>query len=80
MPKQTNSQLQVLFGENLRKIRTKKKLSLADVAARCDIDKSNISKIENGHFNIQLNKIFELAKGLDVQPMDLLNFELNKSP
>lgn len=76
MPKQTNSQLQVLFGENLRKIRTKKKLSLADLAARCDIDKSNISKIENGHFNIQLNKIFELAKGLDVQPMDLLNFEL----
>ena len=75
MPKPSNNILQIRFGENLRKQRESQGLSLSELAARCDIDKSNISKIENGRFNIQLTKIFELAKGLGVSPRDLLDFE-----
>ena len=66
--------LQKKFGEHLRKIREKKGLSLRDVASRCDLDNSNISKIENGKFNIQLSKIVELAKGLGVEAKELLDF------
>lgn len=74
MPAKDASDLQVRFGQNLKRIRESKGLSLREVASRCDLDNSNISKIENGQFNIQLSKIFELAKGLGVDAKDLLDF------
>lgn len=75
MVKNANSQIQLDFGKNLRRIREEKGLSLAQMAANCDVDKSNIAKIENGKFNIQLSKIFELAKGLDIEAKELLDFK-----
>ena len=74
MAKINNKSIQLQFGEHLRRLRTSKGFSLNDLALRCELDKSNISKIENGHFNVQLTKIIDLAKGLDVQPKDLLDF------
>lgn len=71
----TNSEdLQRKFGEKLRALREGKNLSLRGMAANCDLDDSQISKIENGKKNIQLSTIFELAKGLGVSPKDLLDF------
>lgn len=78
MSKKEYPQLQILFGENLQKIRLDKKLSLRAMAANCDLDDSNISKIENGKFNVQLSTIIELAKGLDVDPKELLEFNFIK--
>jgi len=66
----------VAFGEKLRRIRAEKELSLRELAARCNLYDSKISKIESGKYNIQLSTIFELAKGLDVEPKDLLDFSL----
>ncbi|TDQ07115.1 helix-turn-helix domain-containing protein [Pedobacter metabolipauper] len=74
MSKKNHQELQDKFGENLRKIRDQKGLSLRAVAANCDLDDSNISKIENGKLNIQLSTIIELGKGLGIDPRDLLNF------
>jgi transcriptional regulator with XRE-family HTH domain len=64
------------FGSHLKKIREGKGMSLVDVDRRCDLDESNISKIENGKVNIQLSTIFELAKGLGVEPKELLEFKI----
>ena len=47
-----------------------------DLAIKIDSDDSYISKIENGKKNIQISTIFQLAKGLDLHPKDLLNFEI----
>lgn len=74
MPKHNNPIIQIRFGENLRRLRDSKGLSLNDLASRCQLDKSNISKIENGHFNLQLTKIFDLAEGLGIHAKDLLDF------
>jgi transcriptional regulator with XRE-family HTH domain len=57
-------------------IREERNLSLRSLAAICDLDDSQISKIENGKTNIQLSTIFELAKGLDVEPKALLDFKI----
>jgi transcriptional regulator with XRE-family HTH domain len=65
------------FGDNLRKIREGKKLSLLQLSYNCSLDDSNISKIEHGKFNITLSTIFELAKGLDIHPKKLLDFEIS---
>jgi transcriptional regulator with XRE-family HTH domain len=65
------------FGKNLQKIRGNKKLSLLELSYNTSLDDSNISKIEHGKFNITLATIVELAKGLDVHPKKLLDFELD---
>jgi len=74
MPKSNDREIQAKFGDNLRRIRESKGFSLNDLSLRCDIDKSNIGKIENGRFNLQLTKILELAKGLGVEAKELLDF------
>jgi len=63
------------FGTNLKKIREQKGLSLRNLAAGCNLDDSQISKIENAKWDIQLSTIFELAKGLEVEPKELLDFK-----
>ena len=65
----------VKFGENLRKLRESKKLSLLKLSYNCSIDESKISKIEHGKHNITLSTIIELARGLEIQPKKLLDFE-----
>jgi len=74
MIKKNGSEIQKKFGFHLQKIRNQKGLSLRAMARNCEIDDSNISKIENGKFDVQLTTIIELAKGLDIHPKDLLDF------
>ena len=76
--KQTD--FQVTFGKQVEKFRTEQNLSYRQLAQRCDIDHSNISKIEKGEINIQLSTILQLSNGLNIQPRSLFdfNFDLEK--
>lgn len=74
MARKDHSLIQKKFGENLQKIRNDKNLSLRELAAKCDVDDSKISKIENGKFNIALSTIIELAKGLEIDAKELMDF------
>lgn len=65
------------FGKNLQKIRRAKNLSLLKLSYNCAIDNSKISKIEHGKHNVTLSTIMELARGLEVHPMKLLDFDLD---
>jgi transcriptional regulator with XRE-family HTH domain len=67
--------VQKKFGLHLQKVRKSKGLTLRALAANCDLDDSNISKIEQGKFDIQLSTLFELAKGLGVEARELLMFK-----
>jgi len=64
----------LLFGKKLKKLRKDKSLSLRQLAARCNIDYSDIGKVEKGVRNIQLSTILELAKGLEIHPKELFDF------
>ncbi|RFZ90105.1 XRE family transcriptional regulator [Mucilaginibacter conchicola] len=75
MAKKDHSTLKSDFGIHLKKIRMNKGYSLLEVDYRCELNESNISKIENGKFDVQLSTIFELAKGLGVEPKELLDFK-----
>jgi len=44
------------------------------MAQNCEIDYSDISKIEKGKVNIKLNTLFELSRALKVEPFELLKF------
>jgi len=74
MAPKDHSVLKKNFGSHLKKIRESKGFSLIDLDYRCDLNESNISKIENGKFDIRLSTVFELAKGLGVEAKELLDF------
>ena len=71
MPKKEYLELQKKFGENLQKLRNERKMSLREMASKCDLDDSRISKIENGKSNIQLSTLIELAKIVRVRFFEL---------
>ncbi|MDB5143410.1 MAG: helix-turn-helix protein [Mucilaginibacter sp.] len=62
------------FGRHLQAIRKRKKLSYRKIALNCDVDYSDISKIEKGERNPTLLTVVELAKGLGVPLKELMEF------
>jgi transcriptional regulator with XRE-family HTH domain len=65
-----------LFGKRIKHLRTNQNLIFRQLAQNCNIDHSDISKIEKGKKNIQLTTILELAKGLGLHPRELFDFEI----
>jgi len=66
------------FGEKVLKRRNELKLSYRQLAQKCDIDFSAISKIEKGQKSLEFQTIIELARGLEVHPRDLFDFDFPK--
>jgi transcriptional regulator with XRE-family HTH domain len=44
------------------------------MALRCNIDHGDIKKFEGGKINVTLLTLIELAKALEAEPKELLNF------
>jgi len=64
------------FGENLRKLRKEKGLSLREMSYACSIDNSKIAKIEKGMINITFTTLLQLAVALEAHPSVLLGYEM----
>ena len=75
MINETSKILLEQFGTHIRSIRVSKKLTYRKMATQCNIDFSNLRKIEQGKLNVTLITILELAKGLDVPAPELLNYQ-----
>ncbi len=60
------------LGENLKRIRTKKKISQGDIARALSVHRAYISGIENGKRNPTLATIQKLANALGVSADELL--------
>lgn len=65
----------IAIGEHIRALREAAGLSQDDLAARCDVDKSKISQIENGKKDYNISTLLELARGLGKHPKKLLDNE-----
>ncbi|HEV3414571.1 MAG TPA: helix-turn-helix transcriptional regulator [Puia sp.] len=63
------------FGENLRRLRKEKGLSLREMSYACSIDNSKIAKIEKGMINITFTTLLQLATALETHPSTLLVYE-----
>ena len=64
-------QISTKLGANMKRIRTKKKMSQGDIVRALEVDRGYISKIENGKKNPTLATIQKLADALGVSA-DLL--------
>ena len=61
-----------VFGERLRELRLKRKLTQADVAERSGLLQHHISQLENGVGMPTLATILKLAAAIGCKPTDLL--------
>ena len=69
---QNMSELTVSFGLKVREQRKLKKLSQERLALLCNIDRSYMGRIERGEVNITLEKIYEIARALEINVKELL--------
>ncbi len=60
------------IGHRLREIRRQKGLLQIDLAVASDIDRTYISRIENGKARVTFNLLLQLVKGLDIESQDLI--------
>lgn len=67
------------FGEHVKKIRIESGLTQDDIVLNSSkITKGTVSDIENGKRNFAFTTLIDLAKGLNVSPKDLMNFNIEK--
>jgi len=62
----------IKLGQNLRKIRTKKKMTQGDLATALSVDRAYISNIENGRMNPTLSTLEKIARTLGISSSELL--------
>jgi len=67
-----NEKLLETFGKRVRKLRIEKNLTLEELAFACDIELSQVHRIEKGKVNITLSTMEVLAKGLETSIGKLL--------
>ena len=60
------------LGQNMKRIRVKKKMSQGDIARALEVDRGYISNIENGKKNPTIATIQKLANALGVSVDKLL--------
>jgi transcriptional regulator with XRE-family HTH domain len=61
------------FGEYIRLLRTKKELTLTQLAAKLNLDSANLSKIENGKRDFDKKRLPKLAKIFKLNLTELRN-------
>ncbi|TBW26971.1 XRE family transcriptional regulator [Gramella sp. KN1008] len=62
------------IGLKIQEIRLQKNLSQQDLAAKCNFEKSNMSRVEAGRVNSTVSTLNKIAKGLDVNIIELFKF------
>jgi len=63
------------FGKHLKEVRLKKNVSQAQLAYDCDMEISQISRMERGLVNTGISNLYLMAKSLKIHPKELLDFE-----
>ena len=66
--------LQIKVGKRIQEIRIEKNLSQQDLAAKCNFEKSNMSRLEAGRANATLLTLEIVSKALEVDVIELFNF------
>lgn len=66
----------LLLGKRIKALRVQRKISQAQLAADCNIEISQISRIERGVINTSASQLYVIAKNLKVHPKELFDFNM----
>ena len=61
-----------LVGNNIRTVREEKLMTQQTLADLCNMEKSNISRIERGQTNITIKNLYQIACSLETTMSELL--------
>lgn len=56
-------------------MRLSNKMTLAQLAALCDFEKSNMARIEKGNTNPTYKTLYKISKALSISIKDLVNID-----
>lgn len=73
--KMNEFQLFIKVGANIRKIRERENITQQELAARCNFEKSNMSRIEAGRTNLTLKTLLTISMALSVSIKELVDFD-----
>jgi len=74
MANETSKEYLIKFGHHLQSLRKSKNLSLRKLAAKCNVEHSDIVRYEKGEINMSFNSLIELSKGLEIPLKELMDF------
>ena len=65
----------IRIGTNIRELREEKNISQQDLAAACNFEKSNMSRIEAGRTNLTIGTLLKICEVLKVKLNEIVNIE-----
>jgi transcriptional regulator with XRE-family HTH domain len=74
MSKRKAGALRRAFGQRVRSLRVTAGLSQMQLGGKAELDHTYIGGVERGERNLSLEAIGKLAKGLNVEPLDLFRY------
>jgi putative transcriptional regulator len=69
-------QLQQAIGKRIKTLREERKIAQQDLAAKCNIEKSNLSRLESGGTNPTIYTLQKIAVNLNITLIDIVSFEV----
>jgi len=60
------------IGTKIRELRINKEISQETLANECDLDYSQVNRMELGKVNFSISNLFRIARALNVDPKELL--------
>jgi len=70
------NQLQQKIGERIRFLRESKGISQQNLAAICNFEKANLSRIEAGRTNPTISTLYKISLALNVTISELIDVEI----
>ena len=62
----------IKVGLKIKQLRVEQNITQLQLADKCDMEKNNIGRIENGRRNIKLFTLARICKALDISMSDFL--------
>ncbi|MCC9018749.1 helix-turn-helix domain-containing protein [Flavobacterium lipolyticum] len=66
--------LQQKVGKRIQEIRIQKNFSQQELASKCNFEKSNMSRLENGNSNATLSTLEKVCDALQIDYIELFKF------
>lgn len=70
-------EFQIAIGKQIRQLRESKNISQVELAALCNFEKSNMSRLEAGNTNPTAYTLHTIAQHLNIETFELLKFEID---
>lgn len=71
------SQLQLKIGNRIRELRESKGISQQNLAAICNLEKANLSRLEAGRTNPTISTLYKISQALEIKITELVDVETN---